>query len=61
MSERNACKEPDRFGRRFAIGHKRDNQEEAGAQIKHQAVAKLSQNAIGLTCFGICFERKQIP
>ena len=35
--------------------------DKAGALIEHRTVAKLSQNPIVLTCFGICFERKQIP
>jgi hypothetical protein len=38
----------------------RDNHK-AGARIKRRTVAKLSQNPIVLTHFGICFERKQIP
>jgi hypothetical protein len=33
----------------------------AGVRIRRRTVAKLSQNPIVLTCFGIAFERKQIP
>jgi hypothetical protein len=35
--------------------------DKAGALIKRGTVLKLSQNPIGLTCLGICLERKQIP
>jgi hypothetical protein len=37
------------------------NGKKAGALITAGTVAKLSQNPIVLTCFGICLERKQIP